>query len=199
MRFRPPLKTAWLRLVDAAAPTSVTREFPGIATRQLRDQWKRGETECPLPLFARILIGRELRDAIDRRSAGCSSACGVKIRGKDSRLNTMTAQEAFIRMLKEEIAPALRRLGFKGSGQRFELRSDTHLGSARIPEVHLERSRQSRVHAQPHRCRSRSMDASTSGTPARSITTIRKRLRKRRVGGAHAPATASASRVDPGD
>jgi len=28
--------------------------------------------------------------------------------------------------MKEEIAPALRRLGFKGSGQRFELPSDTH-------------------------------------------------------------------------
>jgi Domain of unknown function (DUF4304) len=37
-----------------------------------------------------------------------------------------TAQEAFARMMKEEIAPALRRLGFKGSGQRYELRSDTH-------------------------------------------------------------------------
>jgi hypothetical protein len=38
----------------------------------------------------------------------------------------MTAQQAFARMLKEEIAPALRRLGFRGSGQRFELRSETH-------------------------------------------------------------------------
>jgi hypothetical protein len=29
-------------------------------------------------------------------------------------------------MMKEEIAPALRRLGFKGSGQRYELPSGTH-------------------------------------------------------------------------
>ena len=33
----------------------------------------------------------------------------------------MTAQDAFARMMKHEIAPALRRLGFKGSGQRYEL------------------------------------------------------------------------------
>jgi hypothetical protein len=38
----------------------------------------------------------------------------------------MTAQEAFTKMLKEDVAPALRRLGFKGSGQRYELPSDTH-------------------------------------------------------------------------
>jgi hypothetical protein len=38
----------------------------------------------------------------------------------------MTAQEAFTKMLKQEVAPALRRLGFKGSGQRYELASDTH-------------------------------------------------------------------------
>ena len=37
-----------------------------------------------------------------------------------------TAQEAFVKMMKEEIAPALRRLGFKGSGQRYELPSPTH-------------------------------------------------------------------------
>ena len=38
----------------------------------------------------------------------------------------MTAQEAFTRMIKAEVAPALRRLGFKGSGQRYELPSKTH-------------------------------------------------------------------------
>jgi hypothetical protein len=38
----------------------------------------------------------------------------------------MTAQEAFTKMLKQEVAPALRRLGFKGSGQRYELPSVTH-------------------------------------------------------------------------
>jgi uncharacterized protein DUF4304 len=38
----------------------------------------------------------------------------------------VTAQEAFTKMLKQEVAPALRRLGFKGSGQRYELPSDTH-------------------------------------------------------------------------
>jgi hypothetical protein len=37
-----------------------------------------------------------------------------------------TAQEAFARMVKEEIAPGLRRMGFKGSGQRYELPSETH-------------------------------------------------------------------------
>ena len=38
----------------------------------------------------------------------------------------MTAQEAFTMMVKEQIAPALRELGFKGSGQRFVLPSETH-------------------------------------------------------------------------
>ncbi|TML90638.1 MAG: DUF4304 domain-containing protein [Actinobacteria bacterium] len=38
----------------------------------------------------------------------------------------MTAQEAFTMMVKDEIAPALRELGFKGSGQRFTLPSETH-------------------------------------------------------------------------
>jgi Domain of unknown function (DUF4304) len=33
----------------------------------------------------------------------------------------MTAQEAFTTMVKEQIAPSLRELGFKGSGQRFTL------------------------------------------------------------------------------
>jgi Domain of unknown function (DUF4304) len=37
----------------------------------------------------------------------------------------MTAQEAFTTMVKEQIAPALRELGFKGSGQRFVLPSET--------------------------------------------------------------------------
>lgn len=41
-------------------------------------------------------------------------------------MGTMTAQEAFARMMKHEVAPALRRLGFKGSGQRYELPSETH-------------------------------------------------------------------------
>lgn len=34
-----------------------------------------------------------------------------------------SAQETFGRMMKDEIAPTLRQLGFKGSGQRFELPS----------------------------------------------------------------------------
>jgi uncharacterized protein DUF4304 len=38
----------------------------------------------------------------------------------------MTAQEAFTMMVKEQIAPALRALGFKGSGQRFTLPDDEH-------------------------------------------------------------------------
>ena len=38
----------------------------------------------------------------------------------------MTAQEAFTMMVKEQIAPALRELGFKGSGQRFVLPSPDH-------------------------------------------------------------------------
>jgi len=38
----------------------------------------------------------------------------------------MTAQEAFTMMVKEQIAPALRALGFKGSGQRFVLPSEEY-------------------------------------------------------------------------
>jgi Domain of unknown function (DUF4304) len=38
----------------------------------------------------------------------------------------MTAQEAFTMMVKEQIAPSLRELGFKGSGQRFVLPSEKH-------------------------------------------------------------------------
>jgi Domain of unknown function (DUF4304) len=38
----------------------------------------------------------------------------------------VTAQEAFTMMVKEQIAPALRELGFKGSGQRFTLPDDEH-------------------------------------------------------------------------
>ena len=38
----------------------------------------------------------------------------------------MTAQEAFTTMVKEQIAPVLRELGFKGSGQRFVLPSEKH-------------------------------------------------------------------------
>jgi hypothetical protein len=36
----------------------------------------------------------------------------------------MTAQETFAAMLRDEVAPALRKLGLKGSGQRYELPSD---------------------------------------------------------------------------
>jgi hypothetical protein len=36
------------------------------------------------------------------------------------------AQETFTRMMQREIAPALRELGFKGSGQSFTLPSHTH-------------------------------------------------------------------------
>jgi hypothetical protein len=38
----------------------------------------------------------------------------------------VTAQEAFTMMVKEQIAPALRQLGFKGSGQRFTLPDEEH-------------------------------------------------------------------------
>jgi hypothetical protein len=37
-----------------------------------------------------------------------------------------TAQETFTRMIRERVAPRLRALGFKGSGQRFTLASDSH-------------------------------------------------------------------------
>jgi len=37
-----------------------------------------------------------------------------------------TAQDTFKRMIREEVAPALRALGFKGSGQSYTLPSDTH-------------------------------------------------------------------------
>jgi hypothetical protein len=37
-----------------------------------------------------------------------------------------TAQETFKRMIREQVAPRLRALGFKGSGQRFALASDSH-------------------------------------------------------------------------
>lgn len=36
------------------------------------------------------------------------------------------AQETFKRMMREQIAPKLRALGFKGSGQKFVLTSDSH-------------------------------------------------------------------------
>jgi hypothetical protein len=38
----------------------------------------------------------------------------------------MTAQETFAAMLRDEVAPALRKLGLKGSGQRYELPSDDY-------------------------------------------------------------------------
>ena len=38
----------------------------------------------------------------------------------------LTAQKAFEAMLRDEIAPALRALGLKGSGQEFSLPSATH-------------------------------------------------------------------------
>jgi len=37
-----------------------------------------------------------------------------------------TAQAVFNRMLREQVAPRLRELGFKGSGQNFSLPSETH-------------------------------------------------------------------------
>jgi hypothetical protein len=43
------------------------------------------------------------------------------------RAGLPTAQQAFASMAKIEIAPRLRELGFKGSGQKFRLPSDTHL------------------------------------------------------------------------
>ena len=43
------------------------------------------------------------------------------------RARLPTAQQAFVSMAKNEIAPRLRELGFKGSGQKFRLPSDTHL------------------------------------------------------------------------
>jgi hypothetical protein len=38
----------------------------------------------------------------------------------------MRAQEAFKMMMREQVAPALRQLGFKGSGQAFTLPSDEY-------------------------------------------------------------------------
>jgi hypothetical protein len=38
----------------------------------------------------------------------------------------VTAQDVFRAMLRDDIAPALRRMGFKGSGQAFILPSETH-------------------------------------------------------------------------
>jgi hypothetical protein len=43
------------------------REFPGLGTRQLLEQ--RGETACPLHLFARILIEHERRASLDAELA----------------------------------------------------------------------------------------------------------------------------------
>jgi hypothetical protein len=43
------------------------------------------------------------------------------------RAGLPTAQQAFASMAKNEIAPQLRELGFKGSGQKFRLPSETHL------------------------------------------------------------------------
>jgi hypothetical protein len=57
---KPPLSTS---LADAE------REFPGLGTRQLLEQWQRGETDCPLQLFARILIEHEVRAALDAELA----------------------------------------------------------------------------------------------------------------------------------
>src|SRR6266508_1633339 len=37
-----------------------------------------------------------------------------------------TAQESFKQMLRDHVAPALREMGFRGSGQNFSLRSDSH-------------------------------------------------------------------------
>jgi hypothetical protein len=37
-----------------------------------------------------------------------------------------SAQETFKTMLRDQVAPRLRRLGFKGSGQNFALPSETH-------------------------------------------------------------------------
>jgi hypothetical protein len=37
-----------------------------------------------------------------------------------------TAQNTFKRMMREQVAPKLRVLGFKGSGQKFVLASDSH-------------------------------------------------------------------------
>jgi hypothetical protein len=37
-----------------------------------------------------------------------------------------TAQNTFKRMIREQVAPKLRVLGFKGSGQKFVLASDSH-------------------------------------------------------------------------
>jgi hypothetical protein len=37
-----------------------------------------------------------------------------------------TAQESFAAMLREDLAPRLRKLGFKGSGQSYSIPSDRH-------------------------------------------------------------------------
>ena len=57
------------QLLGAAAPTVGAREFPAQGTRQLFDQWQRGESACPLHLFARILIEHEVRAALDAELA----------------------------------------------------------------------------------------------------------------------------------
>ena len=46
--------------------------------------------------------------------------------GRPYAAEMSSAQEAFRAMLKEHVAPSLRALGFKGSGQNYQLPSDTH-------------------------------------------------------------------------
>jgi hypothetical protein len=57
------------KLLDAAAPSRTAREFPRLGTRQLLDEWESGQTNCPLHLFARILIEHEVRARLDAELA----------------------------------------------------------------------------------------------------------------------------------
>jgi hypothetical protein len=47
----------------------------------------------------------------------------------------MAAQDDYREMIRDHIAPALREMGFKGSGQNYALPSETHWGVASVPEV----------------------------------------------------------------
>jgi hypothetical protein len=61
-----------------------------------------------------------------------------------------TALDIFWVMIREKIAPELRRMGFEGSGQSFTLPSETYwvLCTARLPEVQAQLRRLGSVHHQ---------------------------------------------------
>ena len=55
-----------------------------------------------------------------------------------------TAQDSYLRILREHVAPALRELGFRGAPSRgnFRYETSTHAAEVRIPEVQREHSQQ---------------------------------------------------------